>query len=112
MVSAIPDEEPSAEEQKHPFRSKKKPTEMVIQKKQRNLPKRVPDDLKHPQKPLEILRARIRMFWLLRYLVFNLLRNDSESSKLLKINPLISEKRAVENWNEGLETTIQSQGQD
>ena len=46
------------------------------------------------------------MFWLLRYLVFNLLRNDSESSKLLKINPLISEKRAVENWNEGLETTI------
>ena len=52
------------------------------------------------------------MFWLLRYLVFNLLRNDSESSKLLKINPLISEKRSVENWTEGLETTIQSQGQD
>ena len=50
------------------------------------------------------------MFWLLRYLVYNLIHNDSESSKLLKINPLLSDKRPVETWTEGLETTIRSLG--
>ena len=41
------------------------------------------------------------MFWLLRYLLLNLTRNDSESNKLLKINPLLSEQRTVESWDEG-----------
>jgi len=90
MVSAIPQEEPQIEEQKQGAKKKKK-TEMIIHKKPKNLPKRVPDDLKHPSKAIDILKARIRMFWLLRYLLFNLTRNDSESNKLLKINPLLSE---------------------
>ena len=50
------------------------------------------------------------MFWLLRYLVYNLIHNDSESNKLLKINPLLSDKRPAETWTEGLETTIRSLG--
>ena len=91
MVSAIPEEEPQIEEQKQGAKKKKKPTEMIIQKKPKNMPKRVPDDLKHPSKAIDILKARIRMFWLLRYMLFNLTRNDSESNKLLKINPLLSE---------------------
>lgn len=61
----------------------------------------MPDELKHPSKTIDILRARIRMFWLLRYLLLNLTRNDSESNKLLKINPLLSEQRTVESWDEG-----------
>ena len=110
MVSAIPQEEPQIEESKQ-FRSKnKKKTEMIIQKKPRNMPKKVPDDLKHPSKAIEILKARIRMFWLLRYLLFNLTRNDSESNKLLKINPLLSEQRPVETWTEGLTTKITQSG--
>ena len=74
---------------------------MIIQKKTKNLPKRVPEDLKHPTKAIDILRARIRMFWLLRYLLYNLTCCDSESNKMLRYNPLISDTRPAETWVEG-----------
>ena len=48
-----------------------------------------------------MLKARIRVFWLLRFLVLFLTRYDSELNKMIKTNPMLAEQRDVEKWTEG-----------
>jgi len=62
---------------------------------------RVPEALKHPTKEIDILRARIRMFWQLRYLMAHLTGYSSESNQTLKRNPLSDASRPVDTWTEG-----------
>lgn len=63
-----------------------------------NKPRNVPEALKHPTTQTETLKARIRVFWLLRYLVLFLTRYDLELNRTIKTNPLLPEQRPVELW--------------
>ena len=48
-----------------------------------------------------MLRARIRIFWLLRFLMLFLTRYDSELNRVIKTNPMVLDERPVESWTEG-----------
>ena len=48
-----------------------------------------------------MLKARIRVFWLLRYLVLYLTQYSGDLNKMIKVNPILSEQRPVESWQEG-----------
>ena len=48
-----------------------------------------------------MLKARIRVFWLLRFLALFLTQYSGELNKQIKVNPMLCEQRAVETWEEG-----------
>mmetsp|Transcript_37670 Transcript_37670/g.49572 ORF Transcript_37670/g.49572 Transcript_37670/m.49572 type:complete len:175 (+) Transcript_37670:831-1355(+) len=72
-------------------------------------PRQVPEALKHPTTQTEMLRARIRVFWLLRFLVLFLTRYEPDFNKAIKENPILLEQRAVESWIEGQQVTLGTQ---
>ena len=61
----------------------------------------MPEALKHPTTQTEMLKARIRVFWLLRFLVLFLTRYGPDLNKKIKQNPILSDERDVESWQEG-----------
>ena len=64
-------------------------------------PRHVPEALRSPSSQIEMLRARIRIFWLLRFLMLFLTRYDSELNRVIKTNPMVLDERPVESWTEG-----------
>jgi len=86
MVSTIPsDEDPSA--------SSGQPKSKTPMLKQQSKPRNVPDALKNPTNQTEMLKARIRVFWLLRFLVMFLTKYNSDLNRMIKTNPMLSEQR-------------------
>ena len=59
-----------------------------------------------------MLKARIRVFWLLRFLVLFLTRYDSELNRRIKTNPMLAEQRDVEKWTEGQRVKLGNQAVD
>ena len=92
MISAIPDEENTTG---HQSRQKSK-TPAVTPRSSK--PRHIPEALKHPCAQMDMLKARIRVFWLLRFLVLFLTRYDTELNKLIKQNPMLADLRPVETW--------------
>ena len=72
-----------------------------VKQMQSNKPRHVPEELKHPTSQMETLKARIRVFWLLRFLVLFLTRYDAELNRQIKTNPMLADQREVEKWTEG-----------
>ena len=64
-------------------------------------PRHVPEALRSPSSQLEMLKARIRIFWLLRFMMLFLTRYDTELNREIKTNPMMCEVRPVESWQEG-----------
>ena len=92
MVYAIPQDD----DQHHGASKSKTPGH-----KPANKPRHVPEALKHPTTQTEMLKARIRVFWLLRFLVLFLTRYGPDLNKKIKQNPILSDERDVESWQEG-----------
>ena len=69
-------------------------------------PRHVPEALRYPTKETDMLRVRVRMFWIMRYMVLNLTQNSAQLHNVLRRNPLLSEQRPVEFWEAGQVTTI------
>ena len=64
---------------------------------------KVPELLKHHTKEIEVVKARVRVFWLFRYLYLNLCVPCSDQvNLLLRNNPLTNAKKhPFESWEEG-----------
>lgn len=99
MVSTIPsDEDQSASSGGHGQPKSKTP---MVKSGTGSKPRNVPDALKNPTNQTEMLKARIRVFWLLRFLVMFLTKYNSDLNRMIKTNPMLSEQREVESWEEG-----------
>ena len=79
---------------------------------QSNKPRHVPEALKHPTNQMETLKARIRVFWLLRFLMLFLTSYDAELNKKIKTNPMLADQRDVEKWTEGQHVKLGNQAID
>ena len=107
MVSAIPLEEESSQASGNGDARglssvlHKSKTRQVKQGQNSNKPRHVPEALKHPTSQTETLKARIRVFWILRFLVLFLTQYDAELNKRIKSNPMLAEQREIEKWTEG-----------
>ena len=53
-----------------------------------------------------MLKARIRVFWLLRFLVLFLTRYDLDMNRSIKANPMMADQRPVVSWEEGQQVTL------
>lgn len=104
MVSAIPvDDDSQASGNASGLSSvlNKSKTPVVKQVQNNNKPRHVPEALKHPTSQSETLKARIRVFWILRFLTLFLTQYDAELNKRIKVNPMLAEQREIEKWTEG-----------
>jgi hypothetical protein len=63
--------------------------------------KRVPQQLLHPVKEIELIGIRIKIFYSIRYMIFHLIQNDGETSLRLKENPIKRDEREIAKWTVG-----------
>ena len=59
-----------------------------------------------------MLKARIRVFWLLRFLVLFLTRYDLDMNRSIKANPMMADQRPVVSWEEGQQVKLGHQSID
>ena len=71
--------------------------------------RRVPHQLLHVTKDLDLVKMRIRSFFTLRYMVFHLTRNDGQSHLRFRENPMTREDREVARWQIGSSYEVASQ---
>lgn len=62
---------------------------------------KLPASLTYPNKELDILKARIKVFWTLRQMIFQLTEEYSLSNQLMKVNPFLPKNLLIESWREG-----------
>jgi|LakMenE01Jun11ns_1017448.scaffolds.fasta_scaffold9354481_1 hypothetical protein len=62
---------------------------------------KLPASLTYPNKELEILKARIKVFWTLRQMILQLTEEYSLSNQLMKVNPFFPKNILIESWKEG-----------
>lgn len=63
--------------------------------------KRLPQMLVYPQKELDIIRMKIKIFFTLRYMCYNLTMNDGSVALRLKENPMKKDEREQAKWQVG-----------
>lgn len=60
--------------------------------------KKIPASLVYPDKELDIIKMRIKIFFSLRYMIYHLTKNDGTLNQKLKENPLKKDERDVSKW--------------